>query len=148
MDVEGIQIDELKPMSGKKKQMIVGIFAVLLLLVIVFVAMSLSKPEPLSAYFTDSKIRPGASTELVVTFRNLGSKDLHDVRFFVSPESKDIMVSNPEHTEPTIGAGAYRKMVFNVSVNKTLTQGTYRISVEVDAGEDKYEKNVYLEIAE
>ncbi len=148
MEVDGIEINELNPVTGKKKQIILGILGIVAIAIILFIIINWSQPTPLSVSFTDSKIRAGSSTELVVEFRNLGNKDLHNVEFRITPENQNIVVNNSQWTENTIGAGAYRKLVFPVKAKGNLTQGTYRITVEVRAGDQDYTKNVYLEIAD
>ncbi len=146
MDVEGLEINELGPVSGKKKQIIIGVIAILALVGILAFFFMTFKQEPLSAYFTDSVIRPGTRTVLVVEFRNLGNKDLHDVFFQITPENQEINITQPKHIEPVIGSGAYRRLEIPVVVSGNLTQGSYKISILVDAGKEKFQKNVYLEI--
>ena len=146
MNVNDLEINELGPVSGKKKQIIIGIFAVAILIGILFLFLSFFKPGPLNAYFTDPTVRPGAKTILVVEFKNVENADLHNVLFKVTPEVSNINISESQHTEEVIGSGAYRRLEIPVTVNGSLTQGTYKIRIEVDAGKEKWYKDVYLEI--
>ncbi len=145
MNVDGLEINDIN-VGGRKKQVVVGVIVAVVLIIIFIAAISMVKPQPLSVKFTDSKIKPGSSTKLVVIFKNMTPKDMHNVTFTVTPEDKNISVSNNDWVEQTIGAGAYRTITFPISVSGNLTQGTYRITVNVKAGQTDYKKNVYLEI--
>ncbi len=146
MEIEDIEINELNPISGKKKEILIGIAAILILIGLVYGVLQFMKPNDLNVYFTDAKIRPGASTELVVEFRNNTPEDLHNVLFRITPENTNILVGKAEHVEPIIGSGSYRKLEIPVTVLGNLTEGTYKINILVDAGEKEYNTNVYLEI--
>ncbi|GEM_PF-6689054 len=144
-----IEVNELNPIGsiGKKwKQIVIGVVAILLLIFIFWFAISLSSPKELTIRFTDDKIRVGTSTTLIIEFRNLGNEDLRNVYFRIEPENQGIVLANNEHVETVIGAGAYRKIEIPVSVVGNLTEGTYRISVVVEAGEKEITQNAYLEI--
>ena len=147
MEVDDIQIDGFKGVSDKRKKILVSLIGVLVLVGLVVVIIGDIHSGPLTVRFSDGKITPGSTTELIIVFRNTGNTDLRHVEFKITSETPKIMINTTDHVEEVIGAGSYRKMEIPIKVEEGLTQGTYRITVDVRSGEKEYVSNVHLEIA-
>ncbi len=141
-----LEVNEVGPINKKWRQIAIGSFAIVILAIVFWFAISMSAPKNLTIRFTDDKIRVGTSTSLIIEFRNTGSGDLKNVYFDIKPETSSIVLSSTNHTEPVIGAGAYRKLEIPLTVVGNLTEGTYRITVTADAGDKEYKESAYLEV--
>ncbi|MBN3036970.1 MAG: hypothetical protein JW834_00825 [Candidatus Diapherotrites archaeon] len=121
----------LDTITERKKELGVAAAFVVIVVALAFLASGMTLSKSISLAFAQDRVRPGESTKLAVTIRNTLQEDVRNAVIEVVPESDVVIVPEKKRSEGVVGAGAYRKVDFDVAIAPTATEGSYKIVVRL-----------------
>ena len=136
----------------KNKNLFLGVIGAIVLIAIVFIAVSSYKPSAFSFAFSKNPVSLERDSDAILTLSvvNVTGEDARNVSIEVFPKDSSALHVFPTKKELSfLGVNEIRNVDFRIQMNKEeIVAGNYSIQVGVKINNEKFDKTIFLNVVE